>query len=238
MSETQSLQTVRVLYADDVPANRRYIQALLEKLGLQTDLAEDGNSALAQWQEQRQSLVLLDVHMPDLDGDEVASRIRVLQQPDEVVTILGITADMNAALREKLISAGMDDCMEKPTNTQMLLDALEPWIGAANNGSEQDTQHQAMLMADGELLQQLMRELPDEVSALETACNDGDLQAAKRLSHQLSGIAALYRLLRLRNALADIEAALKNGTDPRVVSLDTVLEALAEDLVDIQTAAM
>ena len=237
MNETQSLQAVRVLYADDVAANRRYIQALLEKLGLQTDLAEDGNTALRLWETQRHPLVLLDVHMPDLNGDEVASRIRALKQPTEDVIILGITADMNEDLRRQLIAAGMDDCMEKPTNTQMLVDALAPWIGASHPASEKDDQHQAMLLADSNLLEQLMRELPDEVSALETACKDGDLDKAKRLAHQLSGIAALYRLLRLRSALADLETQLKSAANTETVTLDAVLDGLAEDLVDIQIAA-
>ncbi len=238
MNETQTLQNIRVLYADDVAANRRYLKALLEKIGLHTDVAEDGTSALSQWEVERQPLVLLDVHMPGLDGPEVARRIRLLQKTAEDVIILGITADMNESLREALKMAGMDDCMEKPTDSQALLDALEPWVGTANGAQQSEDQHQAILYEDSELLELLMRELPNDVAALEEAFKKQDLSKARAIAHQLSGVAALYRLLRLREAVMQIESHLNIGAPMTEDLLEPVANALAEDLVEIQASAM
>src|SRR4029077_19265589 len=66
----------RLLVADDHPVNREVIQQQLNLLGLSADLAADGREALALWREHRHGVVLLDIHMPELDGFDVARAIR------------------------------------------------------------------------------------------------------------------------------------------------------------------
>lgn len=238
MNSSGTLQNIRVLYADDVAANRRYLKALLEKLGLQADVAEDGSSALKAWESTRHPLVLLDVHMPDLDGAEVARRIRLLQAVAEDVIILGITADMREGLRESLQMAGMDDCMEKPTDTQALVDALEPWIGASTESSNAQDKHRSILYDDEELLALLLQELPSDMNKLKAAFDSGDLVSARQIAHQLSGVAALYCMTRLRGQIVNLEEHLRIGAPMTDELLLPVTEALTEDLVEIQTAQM
>ncbi|MDX1497701.1 MAG: response regulator, partial [Salinisphaeraceae bacterium] len=67
------MNSLRTLYADDVVANRRYLKAMLEKLGLPTDVAEDGLQAMDAWNQDRHSLVLLDINMPGMNGAEVST---------------------------------------------------------------------------------------------------------------------------------------------------------------------
>lgn len=238
MNDSPKLQNIQALYADDVAANRRYLQALLNKVGLETEVAEDGHAALQQWETKRHPLVLLDVHMPGLDGAEVARRIRLLQDVTEDIVILGITADMSETLRDSLKMAGMDDCMEKPTDTQTLLDALEPWVGCSASASQQEDQHQAILYEDSALLEQLLRELPEDMAALESAFSGNDLGQARAIAHQLSGVAALYRLMRLRSNVMNLEQQLNIGAAMTQDLLRPVAEALAEDLAEVQLSQL
>ncbi len=238
MTGSSQLQNVRALYVDDVAANRRYLKALLDKIGLLTEVAEDGPRGLALWETERHPLVLLDVHMPGMDGAEVARRIRLLQEPTENVVILGITADMSETLRESLQMAGMDDCIEKPTNPQVLLDALTPWVGTSADKNEKEDHHQNILYEDSELVGQLLTELPKDMARLEAAFVNDDLVQARAISHQLSGVAALYRLLNLRDALYELEQQLRISAPLNDELLRPVAEALAEDLAELQMAQL
>lgn len=235
MNDSSALRPVHTLYADDVPANRRYLRAMLEKLGLNTDVAENGLDALEQWQQRHHPLVLLDIHMPGLDGGEVARRIRMEQAEHENVVILGITADMNDNLREALQLAGMDDCITKPTSGQALQAALQPWLGSESD-TAQDDATASMLRQDTELVGRLMEELPSEIAALQTAHQTGDSERLRAGAHQISGIAALYRLPKLRSAMDALQKKLKADQAIEPEDLEQIAGAMADDLVELQSA--
>lgn len=230
-------QNIHVLYADDVPANRRYIKALLEKVGMQPDIASNGHGALQLWEQTRHPLVLLDVRMPDLDGAEVARRLRLLQKADESLVIIGITASLSETLHYSLQQAGMDDCIEKPTDTQTLLQALEPWLDK-DNAQLKTPATGNNLLEDPELLSLLLTELPKDMAALETAFADSQLPRACEIAHQLSGVSALYGLTRLHVAVTNLDQYLKIGAPMSDDMLQPVAEALAEDLAEIQSAQL
>lgn len=234
---TEQLNSLRVLYADDVAANRRYLGALLRKIGLDPVVTEGGRSALQLWQQQRFPLVLLDIHMPDMDGPEVAQCIRAQEAPGDATIILGVTADLTETQRESLRASGMNDCLPKPTDAQALLDALRPWTAVATPSAEDaDSKHRAILFEDKALLQQLLDELPRELSSLEAALAASDITEARRIAHRISGVAALYRLRRLIDAIQALQQVLGQTDSIDTVLLEPVTEAMTEDLVDIQAA--
>lgn len=225
---------ISVLVTDDVAANRRYLQAMLVKHGLQVDTAENGTEALQLWEEKQHKLVLMDVRMPDMDGAEVTRRLRLLPGADETY-IVGITADLNDTLLDALVQAGMDSCIIKPTNSEELYRAIKPWIGAATQESSREY-HAQVLHDDPELIRGLMRELPKDVAALAAACRSNDQSKARDLTHQIAGVAALYHLYGLQAAMKDLKAHLDIGVIQDSLLLP-VSQALAKDLVRIQTSS-
>ncbi|MDP1524367.1 MAG: ATP-binding protein [Rhodocyclaceae bacterium] len=117
----------RVLLAEDEPVNQEVSRGLLEDVGLQVDLAEDGQQAVALARQNRYALILMDMQMPHLNGVEATRQIRSL--PDYVATpILAMTANAFDEDRQVCIDAGMNDHIAKPVDPQRLYETLVKWL--------------------------------------------------------------------------------------------------------------
>ena len=120
----------RILVVDDHPVNREVICRQLELLGLSAEVAEDGAAALALWRKAPHALVLLDLHMPVLDGFGLAAAIR----GDEAVRgrprtgLIAVTADALKGEDVRCYAAGMDAFLPKPVSVDALARALARWI--------------------------------------------------------------------------------------------------------------
>jgi two-component system, sensor histidine kinase len=115
---------LRVLVVDDNPTNRAVARALLEAVGVDLDLACDGAEALAALRVQPFDAVLMDVHMPVMDGIEAVARIRRGEAGDPQRPVIALTADAMAGERERLLNLGFDDYLSKPINPTELIAAL------------------------------------------------------------------------------------------------------------------
>ena len=117
-----------VLVADDHRGNRHLVCQLLELEGFaRVDAVASGLAAIAAWEESTYDLVLLDWHMPGLDGLEVVRRIRCLESKltrprTAVLMVTGRTAEADLAA---CFEAGADECVTKPYTLDELLDALD-----------------------------------------------------------------------------------------------------------------
>jgi len=109
----RTIAPMRVLVVDDNLVNQKLAQALLQRLGLSTDLAETGVEAVAKARQGDYDVVFMDVQMPEMDGLEATRIIRALplaKQP----RIVAVTASAFASDRENCLQAGMDDFISKP----------------------------------------------------------------------------------------------------------------------------
>ena len=112
-----------ILIAEDHPLNRRVAGIVLEGAGLRYEFAEDGAAAVAAVRTGRFDLVLMDVHMPRMDGLEATRAIRALPHPLSAIPIIAVTAaspDEVSECRE----AGMDDFVSKPIGAAALLQRI------------------------------------------------------------------------------------------------------------------
>lgn len=119
----------RVLLADDNAINRRVVKALLEKLGCEVDLAANGAEALERFAEAKPDLVLLDLEMPVLNGEQTARRIR--SQGHRELPILALSAHVLPEEVQRALEAGMQDFLSKPVSLAQLDRALRQWLGLA-----------------------------------------------------------------------------------------------------------
>lgn len=119
----------KVLVAEDVPTNQFIITDMLENLGCQVEIAEDGAVAVKLVQEKEYDLVLMDCNMPVMDGFEATIEIRNLGLTD--LPIVALTANALAGDQEKCLGVGMNDFVSKPCTQEMLADVLEKWLSAA-----------------------------------------------------------------------------------------------------------
>jgi CheY-like chemotaxis protein len=117
-SRAARLRPLRILLAEDNAVNRQVAGRMLQHLGQAPATAVDGSEAVAKVEAGAFDLVLMDIHMPGMDGLEATRRIR---QAGSKVRIVALTADALVEDRAKCLAAGMDDYISKPVR----LDELE-----------------------------------------------------------------------------------------------------------------
>lgn len=119
-----------LLLVEDHPTNRLVLKRQLHLAGYQTDTAEDGLQALEAMQHCRYGLVLTDIHMPRMDGYELALEIRNREARggQARLPVLALTANAVKGELDRCLAAGMDDCIIKPVGIPELAEKLRQWL--------------------------------------------------------------------------------------------------------------
>lgn len=123
---------LQLLLAEDNPFNQAVATAILNKLGYQFDMAENGEQALQMLEQKPYDVILMDVQMPEMDGLEATRIIRkniTWQQP----VIIAMTANAMQEDKEECLQAGMNDYLSKPVNPDDLAQVLKKWAGNVVN---------------------------------------------------------------------------------------------------------
>jgi two-component system sensor histidine kinase/response regulator len=114
-----------ILVAEDNPINQKVISHMLQRMGYQPEMAQDGQIALDKLNEGNFNLVLMDVQMPNIDGLEATRIIRKKSIIKPV--IIALTANALTGDREICLAAGMDDYIGKPLKPEELMNKLSEW---------------------------------------------------------------------------------------------------------------
>ncbi len=122
---TLLVRQLRVLVAEDVPAARMLLTAVLERAGHAVTAAEDGARALAALHVAQFDLALVDLQMPGLDGFGVAAALRALPGDAARLPLIALTAETSEAVEAECRRAGFDAVMAKPFETRRLLRLVE-----------------------------------------------------------------------------------------------------------------
>lgn len=117
-----SASKLRVLLVEDNPVNQKVFTSLFENLGLRCEVAENGEEALERFTPSAYDLVLMDLHMPKMDGMECTRRMREL---DLTLPIVGLTADTYEAHRREFRECGLSGFLPKPLPQEVFLRFLE-----------------------------------------------------------------------------------------------------------------
>ena len=116
-----------ILLVEDNPINQMIAQKMLEKIGLESTLAHDGQQALNMLEQNTYDAVLMDCQMPVLDGFEATRRIRE-QEALKTLPVIAMTANVMEGDREKCIAVGMNDYIGKPVVEAALKKTLARWL--------------------------------------------------------------------------------------------------------------
>ena len=225
------MASLRVLVAEDHPVNRQYMAALLEGMGHRPYFAANGLEAVQAIREQRFDIVLMDLHMPLLDGVGATLSIRALTDGvAATVPIIALTADAFVQTRERCLMAGMNDFLAKPVSPERLSAMFRRLFGGAH-GAEAVPPGAADLPVPGptpqvldratldaalramprerlaHLLQSFFEEGPEMVERLRVALRDGQALDLRVNAHAARGAALNFGL----SALAQTAQALHEG---------------------------
>jgi CheY-like chemotaxis protein/anti-sigma regulatory factor (Ser/Thr protein kinase) len=121
-------ETVRILLAEDNEVNQRVTLRMLERSGYQADVVPNGRRAVAEVLTGRYDLVLMDIHMPEMDGFDATREIRRREGSDRHTPVIAVTARATAGDRERCLAAGMDDYVSKPVRRKELTGAIARWV--------------------------------------------------------------------------------------------------------------
>jgi CheY-like chemotaxis protein len=122
------LSAARILVVDDVELNLMVARAMLGSLGAKVSSAGGGAAALAELDKQRFDLVLMDCHMPEIDGYEVTRRVRRSAGPNAGTPIVALSASAFEEDRQRALDSGMNDFAPKPIELNVLRGVLQSWI--------------------------------------------------------------------------------------------------------------
>ncbi|MBM3490485.1 MAG: response regulator [Alphaproteobacteria bacterium] len=227
---------LRILVAEDNAINQRLAAAILEREGHRVDSVGNGQEAVQAVEQFPYDLVLMDVHMPEMDGISATAAIRRLPGPAGRVPIVAVTANAMTGERERLLAAGMDDYLAKPVEVSALIGIVQRFQQAS--GRPQPAEPRAPMPVQSLPAPAAAGRPSAAVNASDPATwrlgNDG----ARRL------IEARWRELAFRTERLEREAATADvrwleaaARDLRAVARQTGAAALAEGAERLQQAA-
>jgi two-component system sensor histidine kinase/response regulator len=122
---------LKVLLAEDNPINQKVAKRMLEKMGYQITVVDNGLDVLQKLENEKFDLILMDVQMPRMDGFVATKKIREIEKNSKKhVPIIALTAHAMKGDREKCIQAGMDGYVSKPIKFNELLEQIESFYAA------------------------------------------------------------------------------------------------------------
>ena len=131
-SEEMSGLQGRVLVVEDTRVNQTVVAAMLSRFGCAVDVAADGAAAVERAKAGNFDLILMDSHMPGMDGLRATQAIRVAEPPGHQTPIIALTADARPEHLQRCLEAGMNDCLTKPFSLQDLHAAIAGWLPVAD----------------------------------------------------------------------------------------------------------
>ncbi|MGQ9925158.1 MAG: ATP-binding protein, partial [Armatimonadota bacterium] len=222
------LQRHRLLVAEDNSLNQQVIRGLLERQGFVVAVAPDGPAAVREALSGRYDLVLMDLHMPGMDGWQAARTIREREPPGRRVPILAMTARSLEEDQDACREAGMDGYLAKPVRLAELLAAMGEHLPAGPDAARPEVERESGSMptesavkyldaegalerlgGDRALLAELaglfVEEGPRLLSEAEEGLARGDAQAVQNAAHQLKGLLAQFCAMSAREAAWALE---------------------------------
>ena len=121
---TKPQHVYRILVVEDNQVNRKFVDILLKRMGYLTSFAENGQLALERVQNETFDLVLMDLHMPVMNGVDATRAIRGLSHPASKLPIIALTADVMSDTHDEAIASGVSDFVTKPVHMSRLQEAI------------------------------------------------------------------------------------------------------------------
>jgi signal transduction histidine kinase/CheY-like chemotaxis protein/HPt (histidine-containing phosphotransfer) domain-containing protein len=210
-----------IMVIDDHPVNRAVMLEQLHVLGLEADTAADGIEALEQWQPDRYAALLVDMHMPRMDGYSLTAAIREREaaQSAQRTAIVAVTANAMRGEAERCLAAGMDAYLSKPVPLARLRDTLARWLPVSDlaqppfeRGPTVDRANLRDWFGGDDsrvdaLLTEFLEGLRQAEQSLGAARVSADLMALRFEAHRLRGVALTVGAKHLADRSATLEQA-------------------------------
>ncbi len=224
----ESNRSLRILLVEDNVINQKVAFSILQKMGHHVVVAGDGKKALEALAKDPFDLVLMDVHMPEMDGLEATREIRKGEREDgKHVPIIAMTAAALKGDREQCFEAGMDAYIAKPIDVQELFNMIEKFVIEPTRPKAQDQKPVEVekvinlvellerVQGDTQLLDELValfvEECPGLLSGIRTAIEARDADGLATTAHTLKGCVGNFCAAQAFQAALSLEMMGRSG---------------------------
>lgn len=248
----KTTRPLQILIAEDHPTNQKVLTRMIEMYGHTATVVPDGLAALEALKVQAFDLVLMDCHMPRMDGITATQIIRQLGSVYSEIPVIGISADILSTTRDKCFAAGMNAMVAKPLNFLTLFLEIEKSIpikktsAAPSNATETsgkstidsfatlDPQALKKLRSLNrlgdkdfaeEMIEDFVRTTPEKIAQMIEFLQKEDLKACFSMAHSLKSSAATIGALDMRDMAEVLEQACTEG---RLGEVKQYVQALSE----------
>jgi CheY-like chemotaxis protein/HPt (histidine-containing phosphotransfer) domain-containing protein len=226
---------VRILLAEDNKINQAVVSRLIEKLGHDLLIANNGHEVLDLIENHVVDLILMDIQMPEMDGMVATVRIRAKEASTRHIPIIALTAHAMKGDRERCLDAGMDGYLAKPIDAAELAAAIAQFTEADNSHASGDRSvptgyhpqittvraeriDEAAIIAKlggdetlyAEITEIFLEEAPKHLAKLKLALIHGDSATVEAVAHSLKGELAYFGDNELSAVARDLEEAARN----------------------------
>lgn len=238
------LPSLRILVAEDNPVNQKVVTKVLQRLGYSPDVVNNGLEAIAAVETEDYDIILMDLHMPEMDGLEATEKILTLTQKPPC--IVAMTADVSQEVQEECVAMGMNAYLSKPVRSSALAEVLQKCYShqghstAVKVESPLDVQaFQNLLSAIGEddsaaiveILESYLEDFPKLVEKIVRSAEAETLSELVTAVHTLKGTSAVMGALKLRDRCQEIQNLVERGNSPsqdRIEQLQQESERVAQ----------
>jgi PAS domain S-box-containing protein len=248
---------LKVLYAEDIEMNQQLVELRLGQRKHRVDIAENGKVAIDMYLKGSYDLILMDAHMPILNGVDAIREIRSIEKnTGKHIPIIMLTASVEDRDRELCLKAGADDFAWKPVDFDLLYEKIANFFEVIppggvmielSNSSFENLQYQLLDFQKGltlwgnsevfcKALIKMGRDFGNVVSRVETMLREGELQAAHALLHAFKGVAGNLGFRMLPELTNAIEIEIKAGRPvdpPLLIALSAKVHLMLSDLQQI-----
>ncbi|HMJ71360.1 MAG TPA: response regulator [Cyclobacteriaceae bacterium] len=244
------MKDVNILLVDDDEINRLVATTFLRKWEISVTIATNGKEALVAIQSRKFQMVMMDLHMPEMDGYECTSKIRAMEDPYfKNVPIIVFSASYTIDSKRKAAEYGMTDFMNKPFRHEELQEKIMIYTHspAATNvtpaGDRRPLKIDFALHTDGdpvfkaELVQLLMENIAELRQSLDTALKQNDPQAFLKTCHKVNTAISMLNDADLSYIVEKVRTAMRSAIDPNdkglladVATLNNIGEAVWKSL--------
>jgi CheY-like chemotaxis protein/HPt (histidine-containing phosphotransfer) domain-containing protein len=201
-----------VLVAEDNVVNQKVALRMVENRGYEVEVVPDGLHALEAVTHGDYAVVLMDCHMPVMDGYEATREIRRREGSARRTPVVAMTSSVMEGDRERCLAAGMDDYLSKPLEPVHVNAVLEYWIGPPNGANavedagqpaEASTGEMPTAMAD--LVGLFLEDAPTRIEAIEGALERSDARGLRDAAHTLGSISRTLGAARMTELCSELE---------------------------------
>ncbi|MGR9114212.1 MAG: EAL domain-containing protein [Gammaproteobacteria bacterium] len=226
----------RILVAEDNLINQEVAKGFLEKLGCQVEVANNGFEAVKAVAEKDYDLILMDCHMPELDGLQATVQIRQheMAMGKTKTPVIALTADVQKGIQEQCREAGMDGYLGKPFNKYQLRKLLESWLPHCLETTERRTTQE---MADSGSVTRPVELNADTLAALRAVVDEqGHSLLEKAGKLYLNSAPETVEQIRQAVDSKDAGKLANSAHSLKSASANVGAEALANDCLMLETA--